>query len=708
MHVGKRLLWAVVLSTLLVSLSWFQNTRAAQTQKSRFHTKRQVLKHIVKKPKLLINIHRRLFPATWDLTLLGQKATPALQHGLLGNTRWYVRWKCAQILTQLRDASSRDTLHRALNDWNATVRSQVLRALADFGNSSSIPFLIKRLKDPQESDWNRVLALQALGRLGDARAVRTVIAHYKIFVKKPAIRRAAIRALWNLRPVVERKQMLRWMRKALDDQDQIVVRRAAIALGHLRDQEAITALGKHLLGPSKQLRNVSAHVLGEIGNPKAMPVLIKALSFVRSGRMLNNITFALQKLGDPKLDQRLQGFLQHQQAFIRMNAAYTVGDMRLQKAQKRLEEMLQDPNLIVRNQAIIALAKLKNPRSIAALRDVAQKSKGLPQWLAILGILHISEGREGREMLYEQLRSRLSYQRRRAAYVLTNFQDPTVVPHLFYLMNRRYSARAWRLARKQNNPLLKPMIANQFKTRIHRSSSYQLGQFLDYLKPSVLREHKKALLALLLQKWYRPASLRYPDRVSRRYGRGYTTLVKLIKVLGSMEDAQLRTWLTPFTHHIHYDVRTEARIALARMGDAQSLKNVIKELYNTSDRHRPYLVKRLQSLPQSTLQTAIQPHLKDPDPFVQLALRTTLLRAGDHKQLPILLESLRHRTYSIRQSAYRYLAHSFNAKHKSTIADWRKTEKDAYAIPLLDALLAPKSSAPPEFAYFAIRQVELR
>ena len=162
-------------------------------------TRQDVLQAMVRKPGVLINIRRSLFPATSDITLLGQRATRALRQGLLGNTSAAVRWRAAQVLTQLRDTTARPELHLALKDWNASVRHQVLSALSYIGDGSSVPLVIKRLKDPHETVSNQVAALRALGKIGDGRAAPVIIASYNKAGNLPAMRLAAVSALWDLR-----------------------------------------------------------------------------------------------------------------------------------------------------------------------------------------------------------------------------------------------------------------------------------------------------------------------------------------------------------------------------------------------------------------------------------------------------------------------------------------------------------------------------
>jgi hypothetical protein len=228
---------SLVCGALLLALgggTWWSVTSASGSGDRPLRTKQDVLAALSNRSDVLINIQRRLFPATWDLTLMGQKVTPALRRGLLGNTSKGVRWRCAQVLTQLRDASARGTLHRALGDWSDVVRGQVLRALAEIGDTTTVPHLIARLKDVRETPTNRVLAIRALGRLSSAKSVVWLKKQYKDYPKHAQIRREVVQALWMSRDVVKKYELYVFFRGALSDKDPMVMRKAAIYLGRLR------------------------------------------------------------------------------------------------------------------------------------------------------------------------------------------------------------------------------------------------------------------------------------------------------------------------------------------------------------------------------------------------------------------------------------------------------------------------------------------
>ena len=452
-------------------------------------------------PGVLINIHKGLFPATADITLLGQRATPALRKGLLGNTLAAVRWRSAQVLTQLRDASARPELHQALSDWSPAVRNQALQALAYLGDASSVPHLLKRLADKQETVTNRVAALRALGKIGDGRAAQAIVDQYGQSPDQPHVRRAAIAALWDLRRAVPAATVRKLLHRGLADSDALVVRRAAIASGIARDSSALPLLQKLLQGNDRMLRNVAAYVLGRIGDKAAVAILVSALPAVRSGRLLNNISFALKRLGDPKLWSRLSGLLRHQQAFIRLNAAYTIGEMKLLQGRAQLQQMTADPNRLVRINAVVALAKLSDRRAIPTLLAVIQANKGqgeLQRW-ALRGVLFLSAAKKHRDhYLSISLRGR---HQREAALVLAAAGDHRAAPLLYPLIRQRHDLQAWKAAGKLRSPVLNQLLLNQLHAALERDDVRLIEPLLTYVGAVQSRQVTRKLVGLLFRRW---------------------------------------------------------------------------------------------------------------------------------------------------------------------------------------------------------------
>lgn len=673
-----------------------------ETERRPPKTRAEALARLVNEPGVLINIHAGLFPATWDLTLLGQQATPALRKALMGNTHAAVRWKAAQVLTQLRDSAALPELHQAVTDWNPSVRHQVMRALANVGNSYSVPHLTKRLADPQETLANRVAALHALGQIGDATAAPALRRAYREARRprgdagdEPRIRRAALSALWALRRGLPRKTLVAALRRALSDRDPQVVRRAAVASAQLQDRGALPALVRHLNGSNAMLRNVAAYALGHLGDQGAIPELVKAIDQVRSGRLLNNIAFALQRLGDPKLWDHLQRLLGHRQAFIRLNAAFTVGEMRLVRAIAPLTRLLKDPSRAVRAQAVVALAKIDSPRALPALLRLTRGQGAKHRRLALRALMYLS-GKKAHRDRYLRLSTAQKY-RREAALVLAAKGDHRAAPLLYPLIRRRHDGVGWRSAAELSDPLLVQLTLAQLRTAVERNDVRMLPELLRLLGPRRLRPHARALVGLLVRAWGRLD----PKRPSRR-----GALLAVIRALGHSGQQDVRRWLAPYVHHASYPVRMQARVALARLGDDGSLAHLVGELVNASDHHRPYLASLLGQLPAARIRPAVRKALTEPDPYLRLALGAALFYAGAVQSAP-LRAALRSSQAALRKRARRYLVRGLDRDRYAKLRRLRAAAADAQARAELDRLLSIYKPVRRVFRPFVPREVVL-
>lgn len=665
----------------------------------------EVYRRIPTEPGILINISRALFPATRDVTLLGQRATPALRRGLLENTDAGVRWKAAQVLTQLRDPAARPDLHAALGDWIPSVRHQALLALAVVGDRSSVPVILKRLADPDETLGNRVAAIRALGRIGDARAAGPIIRQFHKGLPivrqlqkvhdEPAVRLAAVSALWDLRRVVPRATLGRQIHLALVDPDERVVRRAAIVSGNLRDVTALPYLRKVLLQRSTDLRNVTAYAIGRIGSPRGVRVLEEALPRVRTGRLLNNISFAMKRLGAQGLWRHLQTLLLHKQAFIRLNAAYTAGEMRQPQSRELLEQLLSDPNVMVQAEALVALAKLRVPEAHGALLGFAAKARSGQLRLALRAALFVRPDSKTRDR-YLKVTARTSH-RRQAGLVFAELGDRRAAPLLYPSISSAADAEVWREVGRLKDPLLRELLAEQLKTALAQGRLALLPQLLTAVGPDGARLQSMPLLRLLFRTW--PAlSARNPGHAG--------ALLAVLGGLGLSDVDPVRNWIEPYLQHANYWVRMETRLALARLGDDRALQQLVETLATAADHHRQRLARLLGRLPLDRLTRAVGPLLAVDDPYVKLAVGAALYYAGDKKSAP-LMAALRSPQASVRARARHYLSTGLDAQAHAVLKQVRKAERDPIARAELDRLLATHEPRPPAFREFIPREVVL-
>ncbi len=658
-------------------------------------TQEEVLAAIPTQPGVLINIHRGIFPATGAITLLGQRATLALRRGLLGNTSAAIRWRSAQVLTQLRDSSALPELHQALKDWNPSVRHQVLLALAYLGNAHSVPLILQRLGDPQESETNRRAAIFALGKIGHPMAASAIEAQYLKATERPDIRLAAVTAFWDLRQRVPASRLRKLLHRALADDSSRVVRRAAIGCGILKDRTALPALERLLGGRVKMLRNVAAYVIGQIGDSRGIGILVRALPRVRSGRLLNNISFALQRLRSPSLWKHLKGLLTHRQAFVRLNGAFTVGEMQLSQARPVLERLLRDPNRSVRTQAIVALAKLGDKGAIPALEGMTRGANVAYRRLALRALLYISGAKRHRDMFFKLATK--GAMARDAALALAARQDRRAAPMLFSIIRRRADALAWRAARSLPSALLGPLVSARLRQCMASNDLRLIPEMIEYLGARRLRRVERQLLGLLFRNW---------SRLKTRRVRHRQVMLAIMGALGKMGDPRLRTWLSYFARHRDYRVRMGALLALARLGDRGSLGVLVGALQQAADNRRPYLARLLGSLPAKTLRPALAPLLRRKDPYLALAVGAALHYGGEARNRQ-LLQGLRSNQAKVRQRARFYLSQGLDRPRLRQLVAMRRVERDPVAKAELDRVIRSHAPRMGVFQDFSPREVVL-
>ena len=234
----------------------------------------------------------------------------------------------------------------ALWDHNADVRGVAASAIGYIHDQSSVPALLYALQDPQRdvSDALRRRVVRALGQIKDARAAPALI---EILLSKPDldVKAMVFLALENISDHASVPKVIRM----LEASDLRIP--AASLLGHIGDKRAVQPLielaedRERVLGDAKgrqlgveplieltkprQVQLTAVTALGNIGDPRALPVLISLLKTTaknnesiylngrrveahnlslssRSGSMFHDeellklTALALGKIGDPR------------------------------------------------------------------------------------------------------------------------------------------------------------------------------------------------------------------------------------------------------------------------------------------------------------------------------------------------------------------------------------------------------------------------
>jgi HEAT repeat protein len=263
-----------------------------------------------------------------------------------------VRHFAACALGRLGDSRAVESLITALGDNEWHVRTHVAEALGEIGDPRAVEPLITALGD---NEWRvRTHAAAALGEIGDPRAV------------KPLIR-------------------------ALGNYDQMVSGHAAEALGKIGDSRAVESLIAALGNDDSMLRKYAAKALGKIGDSRAIKPLFASLGDKDRGvrkcaeeaiasidwqpdRGTNGAIYWIIKgkwdkcieIGEPAVEPLIPA-LGDNNSDVRKNAATALGQIGNPRAVTPLINATRDIDLGVRQKAVEALGQIGDPSAVFSL-----------------------------------------------------------------------------------------------------------------------------------------------------------------------------------------------------------------------------------------------------------------------------------------------------------------------------------------------------
>lgn len=177
-----------------------------------------------------------------------------IQIDLLNDADWVVRREAVITLGEMGDERCVEPLARALRDGDWQVREVAIEAMGQVG-SPAVETLLKLLRD-----WEvRKYAILALGKIRDER----VLGPLMLQLRNDEFKDDAIHALVELgEPAVEK------LIGALRDKDENVRKSAVLALGRIKNSDAITPLIDMLGDQDWFTRLTAAAALESIGDER--------------------------------------------------------------------------------------------------------------------------------------------------------------------------------------------------------------------------------------------------------------------------------------------------------------------------------------------------------------------------------------------------------------------------------------------------------
>jgi HEAT repeat protein len=319
-----------------------------------------------------------------------------------------------EMRTRKLGAAFLPVLHKRLGEDKAPeVKEAIARLLGEMKDPSSVDPLINAF-DPAASEsnekaMNKEIAI-ALGGIGDKRAAAALMKC--LTMKDDYTRIAAIESLGALKAAEAAAKLTELA--AADDAPPFVSKKAIIALGEIGDPKSIPVLVKMMF---KERNRVSFYVeasfaLYQFGQPAA-DVLVPIISgqdkeivkWAQESQILEPALHAkaAQVLGDLHEMRAEKAMLEKLgynnemldiKLFVRMRMADALGRLRSQAGAKALAGMLEEDEATARNEYIRALVRIGGREGVPNLVKAASKGSWDARESAIMGLAMLGDDRE--------------------------------------------------------------------------------------------------------------------------------------------------------------------------------------------------------------------------------------------------------------------------------------------------------------------------
>jgi HEAT repeat protein len=502
-----------------------------------------------------------------------------------------VRVAAVQAIGKMGDQRAVPALLRLLRDGMPEVRIAAIEALGLLKATDATDELIPLL-DQRTSDEMGAKVAEALGRIGEPRAVRELVKR----LRTEQLRLAATEALKLVgSPAVP--ALLECLEGKIDDCDASPVVDLLKALGDKRATKALVAE----LSRTRVKKEKLIDALGAIRDPAALVPLL-ALMDDKSLEVRRRVLQVIEPMLDGRAGDVLTQALDDKDDEIRVRAAGYLGVLGIKTAVPRLLALTVegvDPDL--RLTAIRSLGRIGDPRATDTLVALLRDGKGAPQLEAadalanlkdprsipVLLELALDEGFGGRRSALTALRGPLrgkptgkEVDRARGLLEKLAASDDHV------LALDAVDALA-ALADKRSLPVLEK-LAKDAPHDLRRVALETLGNYGDAKVTATLKaaladddDGIRGAAAWSLGKLAARAESAALVKAAR--DRGFATPVNAVAALARLgKDAPLDDLLAMASHRNPY-VRANAATALARVGGDQAKKQIVAML---GDSHR--------------------------------------------------------------------------------------------------------------------------
>jgi HEAT repeat protein len=371
----------------------------------------------------------------------------------LSNPDWRVRARAAQVLARVSDEGIDDQTLRplasTLSDKDPVVRFYAAEALVSSGGKAA-PHLLGLLGGERESERDRAMrilvrigppavdsllaivqdrsrpvetramAAQALGQIGDPRAVKAVASLLKD--ERLGVRRNAALALSQMgEPAVED------LLQAASSSDPATREIILEALGRVQSTRAIERVVEALGDSSGPVRSSAVRALGETSSERAVQPLLAILRDETS-TLRSQAAASLGRLGTVALPS-LIGALRDSRPSVRSMAAEAIGEIGSKEAVGPLVELIRSDTSGARGEAILALGKIGDPSAVDAILSALKSGSPAVRKSAVTSLSKI-RGPRSVDALVSALSDRNEEVRQLAATGLGEMADQQVVQRL--------------------------------------------------------------------------------------------------------------------------------------------------------------------------------------------------------------------------------------------------------------------------------------
>ena len=621
--------------------------------------------------------HLRALCAGMLGTLGDRSALPAL-HAALGDWEAEVRREVIRALGKLPADQSVDPLLAlyARGDEEVGVRHAILRTLGAIGHSKGVA-LIRRELDKSRKELAgpggdlRRTALQSLWRCRHRVSPGVIV---------DEVTRALAPPRGNDRLI----------EKMLEANDAELTRDAIAKASQLRSGRFMNALIALIFSPDDKTQNRAIQALGLLGDKRAVPALAKLLPTARNARLLNNIAFALQRLDDRAFTHEIQRMVTHKQGVIRMNAAFVLGDIRQPKSLPLLERSLADPSERVQLEAVLAISKLAPaPEAVRLLeKATASKSAGVRE-TAIQAVAH--HGNERSIPLLEKLLGQPGQPDEMILHAIYRLsagkRSDLIYERLFRGDDDDVRKRAAIVLGKAGDRRVRDYLIACFET--DRCGLDDVEAFLRTEKDPVLAGQVLWMWLRGRDDLTDLVGAMRPAGAATLAGNGLDVAVirgewphagRIATLLGDLHAEAERPHLQAAANAADGWFRIRALVTRCRLGDGDAATALLRELDNFPIEWLPELVDALHGLREPEARTRLAGDLErrqgGREPTTALAAAATRLPWTPDAALPRLLAGMTAADVVERETAERYLRHDHTPRVEVLLAERQAKERN--------------------------------